>query len=258
LRVSDYVLATGATEPERQRMALLYAYHGALTTEVLQAARVSRGWRCLEVGAGGGDVTRWLADRVAPGGAVVAVDLETHWIEPLAGRVVEVRRGDFGQLDLGQARFDLVVAQMLLLHLPNPAEACRRFVQLAAPAGQIVIHDADFTPVAIADATPTEAQGLAVMSDVMRTAGIDLALGPKVAGLLEAAGATIEQVQTRPSVTPHDGRLAAEITAITLERFRGRADAPSEAIEAALAALRDPARRFTGPSRWAVRARVAG
>ena len=57
---------------------------------------------------------------------------------------------------------------MLLLHLPNPAEACRRFVELTAPAGQIMIHDADFTSLALADASTTEAAGLAALSDPRR------------------------------------------------------------------------------------------
>jgi SAM-dependent methyltransferase len=255
--MTDYVLATEADDVERRRMALLFAYHGGLTLEVLEATGISSGWRCLEIGAGGGDITRWLASRVAPGGSVVAVDLETHWVEPLADEVVEVRRGDFGQLDLSRASFDLVVAQMLLLHLPNPAQACCRVVELTAPAGQIVIHDADFTPLALADASPSEAAGLAVMLDVMRAASVDVALGPKVADLLQAAGATIEQVETLPGDTPEDGRIAGEISAITLDRFRDRAQAQEEAIEAAIAALTDPDRQLTGPTRWVVRARVA-
>ncbi len=236
-------------------MTLLFAYHGGVTIEVLEAAGVSRGWRCLEIGAGGGDITRWLSKRVAPGGSVVAVDLETYWLEPLASELVEIRRGDFGQLEFGRARFNLVVAQMLLLHLPNPAEACRRFVELTAPAGQIVIHDTDFTALALAGATASEAAGLAVMPDVMSAAGVDLALGPRLADLLEAAGAKIEQVETRPC-TAEDGPITKEISAITIERFRVRTEVTDRAIDAALAALRDPERQLTGPTRWVVRARV--
>jgi SAM-dependent methyltransferase len=194
---------------------------------------------------------------VDPGGTVVAVDLETHWLEPLKGDVVDIRRGDFIKLDFGQARFDLVLAQMVLLHLPDPAVACRRFVKLTAPGGQIVIHDVDFRPLAHADATASEALGLAVMPDVMTAAGVDLTLGPNVAHLLQAAGATIEQVETRPAETPREARIAAEISAITIERFRNRTQVPKDAIDAAVAALRDPDRRLTGPTRWVIRARVA-
>lgn len=102
-----------------------------------------------------------------------------------------------------------------------------------------------------------EAAGLAVRPDVMKAAGVDVVLGPKVAGLLEDAGAVVEQVRSRPARTREDDRVAAEISAITIERFRGRTGLPDEAIDAALAALRDPGRRFTGPTRWVIRARVA-
>jgi len=101
---------------------------------------------------------------------------------------------------------------MLLLHLPDPARAARRFVELTAPEGQIVVHDADFTPSAIVDATTSEAAGFGVMLDVMRAASIDVALGPKVAGLLEAAGATVEQVDTQPCDSVEDGLVAGEIS----------------------------------------------
>lgn len=66
--MSEYVLASDTDDAEKRRMELLFAYHGALTIEALEASQVSRGWRCLEIGAGGGDITRWLADRVAPNG----------------------------------------------------------------------------------------------------------------------------------------------------------------------------------------------
>ncbi|MFN2464605.1 MAG: class I SAM-dependent methyltransferase [Candidatus Dormibacteria bacterium] len=254
--MTGYVLATEPNDLERRRMELLFAYHGAVTIELLEAAGVSDGWRCLEIGAGGGDITRWLANRVVPGGTVVAVDIETHWLEPLQDDVVDVRRGDFGVLDFGLTRFNLVVAQMVLLHLPDPAEACRRCVGLTVPGGQIVIHDVDFTPLAIPDATTEEADGLAVMVDVMRAANIDVALGPKIADLLEASGAIIEQVESRPADSATDARIAAEISAITIDRFRDRTAVPGASIDAAISALMNPSRRIIGPTRWVIRARV--
>ena len=41
--VTDYVLATDVDDVERRRMALLFAYHGGLTVEVLEAAGVDSG-----------------------------------------------------------------------------------------------------------------------------------------------------------------------------------------------------------------------
>jgi SAM-dependent methyltransferase len=254
--MSTYVLATDPDERERRRMDLLFRYHGAATIEALQASGLRPGSHALEVGPGGGDITRWLAERVRPHGRVVAVDLETQWIEHLAGPVVEIRRGDFEHLDLPPAGFDVIVAQMLLIHLSDPARACRRFLELAVPGAQIVIHDADFTPLHLDGATPEEAAGIAVMVDVMRSAGIDVAIGPELPRMLEAAGAIVEAVDVRPCHSREDAHIAAQITAITIDRFRTRTSTPAEHVERALAALADPHRFLTGPTRWIVRARV--
>ncbi len=138
---------------------------------------------------------------------------------------------------------------MLLLHLPDPARATRRLVAAAVPGGCLVIQDADFRPVALGDANEAEAAGLATMNQTMRSAGVDLALGPMLEALLEASGAEIVQVESEPS-PGRGGETAALITALTLEHFRHQAvaaGANDEAITAAVVALTDPARTFTRP-----------
>jgi hypothetical protein len=42
---------------ERARLRLLEEYHDPLSTRQLDAIGVGEGWRCLDVGAGGGSVT---------------------------------------------------------------------------------------------------------------------------------------------------------------------------------------------------------
>jgi SAM-dependent methyltransferase len=221
----------------------------------LEAAAVKPGWRCLEVGAGTGAMTFWLAERVAPTGRVLALDLETHWLHPLQSDIVEVRQADITRTELPTNSFELVLAQMLLLHLPDPRQTCQQLLQATARGGQLVIHDADFTPVGLQDASPLEAAGVAVMADTMRTSGVHLALGAELETLLRDAGAQIEHVEADPGTGPA-ARIAVLVTAITLERFRHRAvsdGASSAAIDAAIVALRDSERTFTGPTRWIVR-----
>jgi len=55
---------------------------------------VAAGWRCLEVGAGGGSIAEWLCDRVGPDGRVVATDLDTRWVAKLSQPYLEVRVHD--------------------------------------------------------------------------------------------------------------------------------------------------------------------
>ena len=62
---------------QRERLRTLEALLDAGTIQHLERRGVRRGWRCLEVGAGGGSIAAWLAARVAPEGSVVATDLDT-------------------------------------------------------------------------------------------------------------------------------------------------------------------------------------
>jgi predicted O-methyltransferase YrrM len=255
--MSHYVLAHGGERRERDRLALLERFHGPLTVAHLEGA-VRPGWRCLEAGAGGGAMTRWLAERVVPGGSVLAVDLETHWLEPLRSEVIDVRALDVMTADLPPNTFDLVLARMLLLHLPDPVTACRRLLATARSGATAVFQDADFAPVSLVGATALEAEGLRTMTDTMRASGVDLSLGPKLPDILETAGTELVTVDSSLSPGHGDG-FAARICALTIERFRPRAiaaGASAAAMDAAVSALRDPARGVTGPTQWIVCARV--
>lgn len=113
------------------------------TIERLQALGVAPGWRCLEAGAGGGSIAAWLADRVGPDGLVVATDLETTFLEPLAGENLEVRRHDLLRDELPAGTFDLVHARLLLEWLGS-GDALERLVAAVAPGGWLLLEDFDW------------------------------------------------------------------------------------------------------------------
>ena len=150
--MSDYVLTHHGDDAGRRRLALLDDFHGPITLRQLEPAEVKPSWRCLEVGAGTGAMTVCLAERVAPTGRVLAIDIETHWLEPLRSEIIEVRRTDIMTTALPKESFDLVLARMLLLHLPDPAQACRQLLATTIADGCLIIQDADFSPVALQDA----------------------------------------------------------------------------------------------------------
>ena len=54
------------------------------TIRHLQALGVSKGWRCLEIGAGAGSIAAWLCEQVDADGSVVAIDLDTRLIDDMA------------------------------------------------------------------------------------------------------------------------------------------------------------------------------
>ena len=67
--------ATGAArDAEREQLRLLAAAYNGASQRRLESLGIGRGWHCLEVGAGGGHMARWMAAKVAPDGFVVALD----------------------------------------------------------------------------------------------------------------------------------------------------------------------------------------
>src|SRR5215831_9687308 len=61
---------------ERERLGLLQNILDPVTLRRLDQIGGMRGWRCLEVGSGENSVARILAERVGPGGSVLATDIE--------------------------------------------------------------------------------------------------------------------------------------------------------------------------------------
>ena len=89
---------------ERERLSLLESVWDPGTTARLTALGVAAGWRCLELGAGGGSITRWLCDRVGPTGVVTAVDLEPHFLEVDPRPNLEIHRHDIlARLEIADA-----------------------------------------------------------------------------------------------------------------------------------------------------------
>jgi ubiquinone/menaquinone biosynthesis C-methylase UbiE len=74
---------------EREQLARVL---DPFTIQRLEALGVGEGWRCLEVGAGGGSIAKRLCGKVGPRGRVVATDLQTKFLEALPKPNLEVRR----------------------------------------------------------------------------------------------------------------------------------------------------------------------
>jgi len=142
-----YAFAGAEHELERRRLALLEECCDPVTFGQLDAVGVSAGWRCLDVGAGAGSVTRWLSERVGERGQVVAADLNPRFLDDVPANV-EVRRFDVTSDELEPGSFDLVHVRLLLMHLPDPAAALRRMVGALKPGGWLLTTEGDWGVVA--------------------------------------------------------------------------------------------------------------
>ncbi|MGI5212026.1 class I SAM-dependent methyltransferase [Plantactinospora sp. CA-290183] len=97
------------------------------------------GRRCLELGAGGGSVARWLAERAGPTGRVLATDLNPRHIPPHPGYTV--LRHDLSTDPVPQGPWDLIHARLVLLHVPERHEVLRHLAGSLAPGGTLVVED---------------------------------------------------------------------------------------------------------------------
>ena len=82
----------------------------AATIRYLEEIGVSTGWRCLEVGGGGGTIAEWMCRRVGTAGHVVATDLDTRLMEAIDSPNIEVRLHNIVDDDLEIDCYDLVHA----------------------------------------------------------------------------------------------------------------------------------------------------
>jgi SAM-dependent methyltransferase len=188
-----------ATEQHR----CLAAAHDRITTARLAQAGVGPGWDCLEVGAGGGSVAVWLAERTSPGGSVLATDVKPGHIPARPG--LELRRHDIVRDPLPQAAFDLVHSRLVLTHLPQRRAVLGRLLRALRPGGRLQLEefDIDYAPVLLAPDERLRAGYEAFQrakGRALRAAGADPSWGRTCAADLRTAGFT--DVEPVPHFVP--------------------------------------------------------
>lgn len=145
IRESGGYLWNNTLAEEKARLDAQAAIWDPYTQRYLGALGVARGWRCLEVGAGSGTITKWLADHVAPEGSVLAVDVDPRFLGPFDHPCVEVRQVDITSDPLDEGAFDLVYARMVLMHLANAETHLEKLAAAVRPGGWLLIQDADLS-----------------------------------------------------------------------------------------------------------------
>ncbi|MGH3850735.1 MAG: class I SAM-dependent methyltransferase [Pseudonocardiaceae bacterium] len=162
-----------------------------MTTTRLAQTGVAEGWHCLEVGAGGGSVATWLANRVAPSGRVLATDIKPSHIPARAG--LEVIQHDIVRDPLPEAAFDLICSRLVLMHLPERRAVLDRLVRALRPGGWLQLDEFDITygpALLMPDPRARELyeRFMVAKASLFDTAGADGAWGQHAAAAMHDAG----------------------------------------------------------------------
>lgn len=185
---SDY--STGAlskdSPTEFERIHLLQDWIDPETRAVISAIGVDRTWRCLEIGAGAGSVTTWLADQCDLG-SVTAVDIDTRFLDGIDRPNVEVLQGDISELSFEPGSFDLVHARLTFCHLPERDKVLADAVRWLAPGGWLVIGDPFSLP---EDFSTYELRRrfLGGVAKMYQAQGADMAWAPTIPSRMGRAG----------------------------------------------------------------------
>lgn len=187
-------LLDNADEREGDRWTALADLYDEATHRHLIGLGVGPGWNCLELGAGGGSIARWLAHRVAPSGTVTATDLDLRWIEHLVAANLDVVQHDVAVDPLPGEAYDLIHTRLVLGHVADPDGAVRRLVGALRPGGWLLLEEYDLRFVPGACPWPrTEAERRAnrirkSFAGLLTASGADLELGDRLVGLLSDLG----------------------------------------------------------------------
>ena len=121
-------------------------YRRPLVT-ALERLAVGPGWRCVDVGAGGGDVTVALAELVGRGGRIFAVDSDPRARDEVARAAAEAGQAQVVVVTqvaeelLLPEQVDLAFCRFLLLHVWDPVLVLRRMGQAVRPGGWVVAQE---------------------------------------------------------------------------------------------------------------------
>jgi len=217
-----YVL--GYSDEEMRRLQKQAALWHSATRRFLEDVGITAGMKVLDVGAGAGDVTLLLAEKVGPGGQVIAVDsnpasLDFAWrrVEAAAFTNVSFVQGDITQMDFA-VDFDAIVGRFILQHLSDPVAVLARLARSLRPEGCIGFQELDQTrisyslpPVTLYD------QAFFWIREAVSRAGIDPHIGMRLYSILLDAGLPAPQMCGEAVVGAGPDWIGYEVIAGTVQ-----------------------------------------
>ena len=245
--ITEYLL-DNAWQQQRQRLAGLEAWFDPGTIRHLEEVGVREGWRCLEIGAGGGSIARWLARRVGSKGYVLATDLDTRFLEGLAAPNLDVRRHNLLTDELPGESFDLAHARFVIEHLTDRMSALRQMVHALKPGGWLLIEDTDSA--SWESAQPVDSEDTALFNkwtrayfQLCRVSGVDVNAGRRLYREFQALGLVDIGAQGRVFMV-EGGSANADVWYLTAQQVCNRIIEANlltaEEMNDVLALLRNP------------------
>jgi SAM-dependent methyltransferase len=254
--MQNYSLSN-AWENARRRLALLEQYLDPITQRRLTGLGLGKGWRCLEVGGGGGSVARWLCAQVGADGRVVGTDIDPRFLEEISEPSFEAWKHDITVDPLPEGEFDLVHTRWVLQHLADPEPAIVRMIFALRPGGCLLIEGMDFFPIYTAS-SQLYIDLIVGLANVIASAGGNDFAGRALPAIVAKQGLTDFQAEGDFAIL-NGGSPMAEFFHLSVLQLRdgivGSGALSDAQFDAATALLEDPEFWAFGPGGVAVMGR---
>jgi len=189
---SRYFAADLGKEADQERLTDLELTWDPITIRHLEMLGVSPGWKCLDVGAGYGSITAWLANRVGPQGKIVATDIRSELHRDTSDNI-EVRQHNILTDELECDYYDLVHCRSVLTFVGEPEKALSNMAKALKPGGWLLIEELDILTIPPFDTNNPDAdfyyrfmhKGSGIQ---LRLKYIDVEFGRNVRWLVEQLG----------------------------------------------------------------------
>jgi SAM-dependent methyltransferase len=132
----------------------ILAFHPAMEP-LLRPLDLKAGLRVLDVGSGPGHTTLELARRVAPGGEVTGVDINSEFVARSGARARDAKlsaefvQSAFPPLPFPEASFDRVWCKNVLEYVDSAVDTVAEMARVTAPGGVLVAVDSDWDMIAL-------------------------------------------------------------------------------------------------------------
>lgn len=189
-------------------------YRRPLAT-ALDRLGLREGWRCADVGAGGGDVTVALARIVGRDGRLYAVDSDPTRRDEVARAAVEAAQAQVVALTQSGEELilpepvDLAFCRFLLLHVHDPIKVLERMGGAVRPGGWVVAQEPVTSagrvagrPLSMPDARHPDVGG--ILPGLVRDAGLTLVDAWAEAPAWAGPGPVAEYLEALTDVDPGD------------------------------------------------------
>jgi SAM-dependent methyltransferase len=166
---SEYVL-TKDWPRERERLSLLEDTVDPLSIAAIRGAGFSRGFRCLEIGAGSGSMASWFARETGDPALVTTTDIDPRLVTSLADAGIRVLQHDVVTDEFPTGSFDVIHTRAVLEHIAQREHVLDRIVPWLAPDGMLVIVDCASFPLSSSQ-NPTFRKVIQAYVDVLALTG---------------------------------------------------------------------------------------